>query len=79
VIDGMRWVWLIQTMILVHTVDERAIALNMEQIVSLTHPSNEVTDKAKCLLSFGGGRFVNTKETCQEVGVLWQHEDAKIK
>jgi hypothetical protein len=70
---------LFQTMILVHTADERAIALNMEQIISISEPRDGVTDKARCLLSFGGGRFVNTRETCEEVNVLWQREDAKKK
>jgi hypothetical protein len=76
----MRWeAILLQTMILVHTVDERPLAINMEQVQSIAHPGNQVTEKSMCLISFGGGRFVNTKETCREVGILWQREDAKTK
>jgi len=70
---------LLQTMILVHSVDEKAVAINMEQVQSIAHPTDNVTDKSMCLISFGGGRFLNTKETCREVGILWQHEDAKTK
>jgi len=75
----MRGVLLFQLMILVHTVDDRDVAVNMEQVVSLALPGTQVTDKSNCLISFGGGRFINTRETCREVGRLWQHEDAKMK
>lgn len=70
---------MLQTMILVHTVDQRAIAVNMEQVMSIAEPGEQVTDKSKCLVGFIGGRFVNTQETCHEVGLLWQREDAKKK
>lgn len=75
----MRGTLIIQLMVLVHTVDDRGIAINMEQVVSISSPGDHVTDKANCLISFGTGRFVNTKETCSEVTVLWQREDAKAK
>lgn len=70
---------LFQTMILVHMVDGHPIALNMDQVLTVALPTSNVTDKSKCLITFIGGRFVNTKETCTEVRELWQHEDAKTK
>jgi hypothetical protein len=70
---------LLQTMILVHAVDGKGVAVNMEQVQSVALPTEQVTDKSNCLITFGNGRFVNTKETCREVGLLWQHEDAKTK
>ena len=75
----MRWLMLLQTMILVHTVDEREIAINMEHVVSVAIPGAQITDKSKCLISFQGGRFINTRESCREIGILWQLEDAKVK
>jgi hypothetical protein len=69
----------LQTMILVHNVDGKAVAVNMEQVVSLSLPGKEMTSKSNCLITVGGGRFINTHETCREIGLLWQHEDAKVK
>jgi hypothetical protein len=68
-----------QTMILVHTLDERPVAVNMEQIISVSKPGEQLTDDAHCLLAFNAGRFITTRETCRDIATLWQREDAKTK
>ena len=75
----IRSALLLQTMILVHTVDGRAVGVNMEQVVSVALPGSLVTDKSNCLIQFQGNRFLNTRETCREIAILWQAEDAKEK
>jgi hypothetical protein len=70
---------LFQTMILVHTLDDNPVAVNMEQIISISKPGEHLTPDAHCLIAFNAGRFITTRETCREVGELWQREDAKIK
>lgn len=65
--------------ILVHMVDEREVAINMEAVQSIAIPGQLVTDKSHCLITFNNGKFINTRETCREVGILWQREDSKVK
>lgn len=70
---------LLQTMILVHMVDGKEVAINAEFVTSMAAPGSLITDKSKCNIHFTNGHFINTLETCDEVGLLWQHEDAKVK
>jgi hypothetical protein len=70
---------MLQMMILVHSVDDRDVAINVEQITSMASPGGLVTDKSGCLIHFNNGHFLNTRETCDVVGELWRVEDAKVK
>ena len=75
----IRLLPLLQLLILVHTVDGNGVVVNMELVSSMRAPTGQVTDKAKCLITFLGGQFINSLETCEQVTVLWQREDAKVK
>jgi hypothetical protein len=70
---------LFQMMILVHTIDDKPAGINAEQITSMGSPGGTQNEKSRCLISFSNGHFINTTETCHEVGELWRIEDAKVK
>lgn len=68
-----------QLMILVHTVDGKGAGINAQQITSMQPPGPTQNEKSKCHIRFNNGSFINTSETCLEVGELWRREDAKEK
>lgn len=68
-----------QLMILVHTIDGKGAGINAEQITSMQPPGGTQNEKSHCVIHFTNGQFMNTSETCHEVGELWRREDAKEK
>lgn len=71
--------FLFQVLILVHTVDNREIAVNQQAIVSITRPREQMTDDAHCLISLVDSKFITTQENCATVIRMLQVEDAKVK
>lgn len=61
----------LQLLFMVHTVDERMVYVNPEQVVSLTVPMGKlISGKVGCIVAFADGKFLSVKETCDEVRVL---------
>lgn len=53
---------------MVHTVDDRMVYVNPEQIVSLTVPAGRlVSGNVGCIVAFADAKFLSVKETCKEV------------
>ena len=64
-----RW-WaslLLQTIIVVHTVDEAKVVVNIRAIITIGRPGPTMHTDARCMLTLVDGKFLTTRETCREV------------
>lgn len=67
----MNELFALQLLFMVHTVDERTVYVNPEQVVSLTIPAGRlVSDRIGCIVAFADGKFLSVKEMCHEVREL---------
>ena len=57
----------VQVFIVLNTVDDREIAVNTSEIVSITKPGGLVTQDAHCMIALTDGKFITVIETCREV------------
>lgn len=66
----MRWsndAWLAQALLVVHGLAGDSVGINMRAITTIGAPGVTMVDEANCQISLVGGKFVTTKESCQQV------------
>lgn len=57
----------IQVFLVLHTVDDREVALNPKEIISITKPGGQVVRDANCLIAMSDGKFLTVVEDCHDV------------
>jgi hypothetical protein len=57
-------------LVLVHTLDGRAVQINPAAVVTLVNRPNGVSGRAGCVLTFVDGKFLAVTETCAQVAAL---------
>jgi hypothetical protein len=59
-----------QALLIVHGLAGDEIGINPRAIVTVTEPVSTMTRDAHCQINLVGGKFVSTRESCQEVWTL---------